>query len=86
MKTNTVLFITGLVQVFFVAANTYFLANKIYLAVFVSAFMISIVWSYNVKKIVFGSLPNRISYAIGAATGSITGLYISNLIINIYAK
>jgi hypothetical protein len=75
------LFITGFVQVFFVAINTYFLSKIFYLGVFLCAFMISFIWSWNVKKVAFGTISDRIVYASGAAFGSIVGLLISTLIL-----
>lgn len=71
------LFITGFIQVFFVAANTYFIAQVNYGAVFMAAFLISIVWSYNIKRIAFGSTLDRFVYAFGAACGSCAGLLFS---------
>jgi membrane associated rhomboid family serine protease len=43
--------------------------------------MISFIWSWNVKKIAFGTISDRIVYASGAAFGSIVGLLISTLIL-----
>ena len=74
------LFITGFVQVFLVAMNTYFLSKEIYLAVMASSFMISFIWSYNVQKIAFGSNRDRITYAFGACLGSVSGLYFSSVV------
>ena len=71
------LFLTGFIQVFFVAVNTVFLAKSLYIGVFIAAFMISIVWSFNVKKVVFSSLKDRFIYSLGAACGSCFGLLIS---------
>ena len=77
------LFITGFLQVFFVSANTYFLAREQYLGVSVASFMVSMIWTYNVKKVVFGGLLDKIIYAFGANAGALLGLFISkNLIEN----
>jgi hypothetical protein len=81
MRDGIKLFITGFVQVFFVAINTYFLSKIFYLGVFLCAFMISFIWSWNVKKIAFGTLMDRITYAVGAAFGSAIGLLVSTLIL-----
>jgi hypothetical protein len=81
MRDGIKLFITGFVQVFFVAINTYFLSKIFYLGVFLCAFMISFIWSWNVKKIAFGTLIDRITYATGAAFGSAVGLLVSTLIL-----
>ena len=74
------LFTTGFIQVFFVSVNTYFLAKEFYIGVLIAAFMISIVWSFNVKKIAFGSFTDRIVYALGASMGSAFGLLFSSFI------
>lgn len=71
------LFITGATQVFFVAINTYFIAHEIYLGVIIASFLISMIWSYNVKRIVFGTLKDRLIYSLGATLGGVLGLFIS---------
>jgi hypothetical protein len=73
------LFITGFVQVFFVAINTYFLSKEFYLGVFICGIIISLIWSWNVKKIAFGSFRDRVIYSLGAGFGSLFGLIISIL-------
>ena len=75
------LFLTGFLQVFFVACNTYFISKSFYMGVFICGLIISLIWSWNVKKIVFGTFNDRIVYAIGAAFGSLLGLIISKFII-----
>ena len=75
------LFLTGFLQVFFVACNTYFISKSFYIGVFICGLIISLIWSWNVKKIVFGSLKDRIYYAFGAGFGSLFGLIISKFII-----
>jgi hypothetical protein len=74
------LFLTGFIQVYFVAVNTYFLAKEIYLGVFIASFMISLIWSFNVKKVAFGTTLDRIIYSIGATGGSLLGLWSSSFI------
>ena len=86
MKTKSVLFITGFIQVYFVSVNTYFLAKEMYIGVLIAAFMISLIWSFNVKKVAFGSVMDRVTYASGATLGSLAGLYCSSLIGQIFEK
>lgn len=74
MKQKITLFTTGAVQVYFVAINTYFLSREFYLGVTFAAFMISMIWSHNIKKIAFGTLADRILYSLGATVGSLAGL------------
>ena len=80
LKNHGSLFLTGMAQVFFVAVNTYFLANTLYIGVLVSSFMISMIWSFNVKRVVFGGMSDRITYAVGATVGSLSGLYVAQLL------
>lgn len=71
---------TGFIQVFLVSINTYQIAHKHYLGVFVVGVAISIVWAWNVKKIAFGTWYDRLFYALGAGIGSLCGLLLSILI------
>lgn len=71
------LFITGFIQVFFVAINTFFISRTIYGGVLLCGFLISFVWTWNVKKVAFGTLMDRLFYSIGAGVGSLTGLIVS---------
>lgn len=86
IKLDFQLFFTGFTQVFFVAVNTVFLAKEIYIGVFFAAFMISFVWSFNVKRVAFGTNQDRIIYAFGAALGSLMGLWSSAFIASIIAQ
>lgn len=71
------LFITGFAQVFFVAINTFFISKVVYSGVFICGFIISFIWSFNVKKVAFGTMNDRLFYSFGAGIGSLTGLIIS---------
>jgi hypothetical protein len=75
-----ILFITGFLQVFFVAWNTYNIAHEKYIGCIIIGFFISLTWSFNVKKIAFGSFLDRIKYCFGAAIGSLSGLLIAMII------
>lgn len=76
------LFTTGFIQVFFVSINTWLISRSVYLGVFLCGFTISFIWSWNVKKIAFGKLNDRLLYSMGAASGSLVGLVFSEQIIN----
>jgi len=43
----------------------------------VVAYIIAIVWSFNIKKIAFGTWEDRFLYASGSSTGSMISLWIS---------
>ena len=86
MNAKIKLLLTGILQVYFVAINTCFLSKEIYLGVMFAAFAISMVWSYNIKKIVFGTFSDRVFYSIGATIGSLFGLYTSSFFTDIFSK
>lgn len=73
------LFITGFLQVFFVALNTWLITQKNFIGVLIVSFLISFIWSFNVKKVAFGSMKDRIIYSIGASIGGLTGLIVGGL-------
>lgn len=78
MKNKLILFSTAFLQVFFVSISTYFIAKKFYYGVAVAGFMISFIWTFNIKKVAFGKMPDRIAYALGAMVGSVIGLLVSS--------
>ena len=86
LTNRLILFLTGYSQVFFVAVNTYLLSKEIYIGVLISAFVISMIWSFNIKRIAFGSTKDRLAYATGAALGSVVGLYFSTIIASILSS
>lgn len=75
------LFCTGLLQVYFVAISTVFLSNSFYVGVGIVAFLISFTWNFNVSKIAFGSIKDKIIYSTGASIGSLLGLLTTKLFI-----
>ena len=69
------LFTTGFTQVFLVVLNTYFITREFLFGILACGFLISFVWSHNVKKVAFGSEWDRIVYALGAMAGSVAAFY-----------
>lgn len=74
------LFTTGFLQVFFVALNTWLITQRNFAGVLIVSFLISFIWSFNVKKVAFGSIRDRVIYSLGASFGGLTGLFIGGLI------
>ena len=75
------LLLTGFLQVYFVVINTYFISNDYYIGVFICSFVISFIWSLNVKKVAFGKIKDRLLYSLGASFGGLLGYFTSTLII-----
>lgn len=65
---------TGFLQVVFVAMNTVFITRRAWVALVVTSFCISFLWSSNVRRIAFGDMLDRITYAVGAALGCAVGV------------
>lgn len=80
IRDKWMLFLTGFIQVYFVAVNTFFLSRVMYVGVIFASFMISLVWSFNVKKVAFGTNMDRVIYALGATSGSVIGLWSSSVL------
>lgn len=72
---------TGFLQVIFVAMNTVFIAHYALLANVLTAFMISLIWTHNVKKVAFGDEGDRWAYAAGAAIGSLAGTIVASALV-----
>lgn len=79
-KEKSKLFGTGFLQVVLVAINTYQISHELYVGAFIVGFGISFVWSFNVKRIAFGTFNDRVVYALGAGLGSLLGLVFSKMI------
>lgn len=78
---NMKLFTTGFLQVFFVAINTVFITHLFYIGIVVASFLISFLWTLNVRSVTFGSKWDRVIYASGASVGCLAGVLISNLFV-----
>jgi uncharacterized membrane-anchored protein YitT (DUF2179 family) len=84
LPSNLSLALTGFFQVAFVAMNTVFLADRNLPGVLAASFLISLIWSYNVKRVVFGSIRDRLAYAVGASLGAGAGMGIADLMVKLF--
>ena len=75
------LFFAGFFYIGLLAINTYFIAKEKFIIVFFVSIVIGLIWTYNVKNAAFSSLFERFVYSVGAATGSIVGIYLSKLLL-----
>ncbi len=78
LKNNYIkLLLAAVIQTALAAINVYQIANGKYLESVLMGFFILLIWSYNVKKIAFGSLKERVAYSIGGSIGTALGIVIS---------
>lgn len=80
MKIRVGLLLTGLLQVTFVAMNVTFIAHKRVIPMLLTGFVISLIWTINVKRISIGGWTDRVTYATGAMVGTGLGYIISDYI------
>lgn len=71
---------TGFVQVILVAFNTYQISKGILLGSILVGVMISLVWTYNVKRVAFSDVRDRLVYAAGAGVGTFAGILLGKLL------
>lgn len=79
-KKNWKLFLTATCQVTFVAMNILFISNHRIIPMLITGFMISLIWTFNIKKVAFGGITDRIVYSTGAMLGTGLGYLISNYV------
>ncbi len=76
------IFITAFLQVFLGSANAFFIFKLSYIGIAMTGFLMSYLWTFNVKKIAFSNKNDRILYGIGAMFGGLSGVFISKTILN----
>lgn len=70
------IFLTSFFQIGLVAINTYLITQLIWVGIFMASFLISLLWAFNVSKISVSTIRSKLTYALGAGCGAITGLLI----------
>lgn len=75
------IFISGYIQIFLISINTYFISKGYLVGVLIVSFCISLLWTYNVRKVNVSTLQSRIVYALGAAMGGLSGAYLASIIV-----
>ncbi|HMT01708.1 MAG TPA: hypothetical protein PKD00_00120 [Burkholderiales bacterium] len=71
-------------QVFFICVNTFFLSKEYYWGVLICGFVISYIWCTNVARVSVSTTSEKLIYSLGAAIGSVAGLFISTQIFKFF--
>ncbi|MFA9239451.1 MAG: hypothetical protein ACEQSQ_06120 [Candidatus Paceibacteria bacterium] len=77
------LFLSSFIQVTMVAMNVKFIATGHIILMLITGFFISLVWSFNIKKIALGNNYDRVAYATGAMIGTGVGYFFANYLTKI---
>tara|TARA_R110000772_G_scaffold72125_1_gene157550 strand:- start:63 stop:299 length:237 start_codon:yes stop_codon:yes gene_type:complete len=67
-------------QVMLVVINTWQVANQKFVGAIIVGFLISLVWTFNIKRVAFGDWTTRLIYCAGASLGTASGLIITHFI------
>ncbi len=73
------LFLQSFLQVGLVSISTVLITKQIYFGIFIVGFLISLLWTYNVSRIAISTLNQKITYSLGAGTGAVTGVLLTQL-------
>ncbi len=74
IKHHLQIFGFAFLQVFLVACNTWQIAREYEFGAGIVGFLISYVWTFNVKKLAVSTMSDRLIYACGAGLGTVAGM------------
>lgn len=68
------IFFSSLLQIFFVSVNTILISKELIIQAGICGFLLSLVWTFNIRRIGLASWGERISYCLGAGLGTSGGI------------
>ena len=74
-------FFQSFFQIGLVSISTVLITKHLYSGIFVVAFLISLLWTFNVSRIAVSTINQKIIYSLGAGVGSVAGYYFINFFI-----
>lgn len=74
------LFFTAYAQVLLVALNTWQITHEKWVGAMVVGFLISWVWTMNVRGVAASTRKARLIYCCGAALGTVSGIGVSQIL------
>ena len=77
LEQMTSTFLYAYTQVMLVVINTWQVAHQKFFEAIIVGFLISLVWTFNIKRIAFGEWKTRLTYCLGASLGTASGLIIT---------
>ena len=73
-------FFQSFFQIALVSISTVLITKHLYFGVFVVAFLISLLWTFNVSRIAVSSIKQKLIYSLGAGAGAVSGLLLTQLL------
>lgn len=68
------IFFSSLLQIFFVSVNTIMISKELVIQAGICGFLLSLIWTFNIRRIGLASWGERISYCLGAGIGTSSGI------------
>jgi hypothetical protein len=73
-------FFQSFFQVGLVSVSTILITKHLYIGIFVVAFLISLLWTFNVSRLAISSLKEKLTYSLGAGIGAVCGVLLTQLL------
>lgn len=73
-------FFQSFFQIALVSISTVLITKHLYFGVFVVAFLISLLWTFNVSRIAVSTIKQKLIYSLGAGAGAVCGLLSTQLL------
>lgn len=83
-RTDLSLFFSALLQVSLVAMNVTFISKGYVLLMLITGGGISFFWTFNIKRVAFGGLKDRLIYTTGAIAGTGLGYWLAKEAVNYF--
>jgi hypothetical protein len=73
-------FFQSFLQIGLVSISTILITKHLYYGIFVVAFLISLLWTFNVSRIAVSTMKQKLIYSLGAGTGAVCGVLITQIL------
>jgi hypothetical protein len=73
-------FFQSFLQIGLVSISTILITKDLYFGIFIVGSLISFLWTYNVSRIAVSTMKQKIIYSLGAGTGAVCGVLITQLL------
>jgi hypothetical protein len=72
-------FFQSFFQIGLVSVSTVLITKHLYYGIFVVAFLISLLWTFNVSRIAVSTIKQKLIYSLGAGIGAVCGVLLTQL-------
>ena len=73
-------FFQSFLQIGLVSVSTILITKHLYYGIFFVAFLISLLWTFNVSRIAISTIKQKLIYSLGAGTGAVCGVLLTQLL------